>query len=154
MSLIVAIYTAFLFAQAKGRDFWQSPLLVLHMFVHSIMAGASLYAILAMVTGADSVWDMFIAKTLLVSISINLMLVMVELTITHPTRDAKAVVKMITRGRYKMLFWIGAILFGNIIPLVLLFVPGLSLYAGIIVLIGIFLTEKIWVEAPQRIPLT
>jgi len=27
LAVVVAIYTAFLFAQAKGRDFWQSPLL-------------------------------------------------------------------------------------------------------------------------------
>ena len=25
LSILLAIYTAFLFAQAKGRDFWQSP---------------------------------------------------------------------------------------------------------------------------------
>src|SRR5262249_12678912 len=26
-----AVYTAFLFAQAKGRDFWQNPLLAIHL---------------------------------------------------------------------------------------------------------------------------
>lgn len=37
MAIVVAVYTAFLFAQAKGRDFWQSPTLALHMLVHSTL---------------------------------------------------------------------------------------------------------------------
>ena len=63
---------------------------------------------------------------------------------------------MITKGRYKNLFWIGSILIGNVIPLVLLLTvsaPGMTAIAAVLVLIGIYVTEKIWVEAPQRIPL-
>src|SRR5829696_1491216 len=40
-AILTAVYTAFLFAQAKGRDFWQSPVLGLHMIVHSFIAGAA-----------------------------------------------------------------------------------------------------------------
>ena len=45
---LVAVYTAFLFAQAKGRDFWQSPTLAIHMLVHSIMAGAASFLLLGL----------------------------------------------------------------------------------------------------------
>ena len=38
-AFLSAVYTAFLFAQAKGRDLWQSPMLGVHMILHSIMAG-------------------------------------------------------------------------------------------------------------------
>ena len=31
-----------------GRDLWQSPLLAMHMLVHSIMAGASIFLILSL----------------------------------------------------------------------------------------------------------
>src|SRR6185369_17130055 len=41
LALLTAVYTAFLFAQAKGRDFWQSPMLGLHMLIHSVMAGGA-----------------------------------------------------------------------------------------------------------------
>jgi hypothetical protein len=45
-----------------------------------------------------------------------------------------------------------------VIPLALLYFGGMNgmlmAVAGLIVLIGIYLTEKIWVEAPQRIPLS
>jgi formate-dependent nitrite reductase membrane component NrfD len=154
-AVLLAIYTAFLFAQAKGRDFWQSPSLPLHMLVHSLMAGAGIFMIVSMIIGLND-WISLLKNIMIVSLIINLLSVITELTITHPTTSAKAVVKMITKGRYRTLFWWGTILIGNIIPLIVLFMTqneilmGLS---GLLVLIGIILTEKIWVEAPQRIPL-
>jgi hypothetical protein len=64
---------------------------------------------------------------------------------------------MITHGRYSRLFWFGAILFGNVLPAAMLAFGGgsglVAGLAGLILLIGIYFTEKIWVEAPQRIPL-
>ncbi|WP_456423394.1 4Fe-4S dicluster domain-containing protein, partial [Lutibacter sp.] len=52
-AVLLAIYTAFLFAQAKGRDFWQSPTLPLHMLVHSVMAGASIFIIASLIFGNE-----------------------------------------------------------------------------------------------------
>ena len=75
---------------------------------------------------------------------------------THPSTSAHTVVEMITKGRYKGLFWIGVILIGNVIPLAaLLLIPSTNILivASVLVLIGIYITEKIWIEAPQRIPL-
>ena len=91
-----------------------------------------------------------------VSLVVNLLTLITELTITHPTKAAKTVVQMILKGRYQGLFWLGTIILGKLLPLILIqFLPGqLSLaVAGILILIGIYITEKIWVEAPQRIPL-
>ena len=79
-----------------------------------------------------------------------------ELTITHPSTSAHTVVKMITKGRYKNLFWGTVVVIGNIIPLALLVLMPNSLtltVAAVFILIGIYATEKIWVEAPQRVPL-
>ena len=155
MALIVAVYTAFLFAQAKGRDFWQSPMLVLHMMIHSFMAGSAAFTILfAMVQPATELIT-FTHTVLAGSIIINLLLMVIELSITHPTLDAKKVVEMILSGRYSRLFWLGVIVSGNLLPLVIVFAfPTLVIAVCIFSLLGIFITEKIWVEAPQRIPLT
>ncbi|MBI5917435.1 MAG: 4Fe-4S dicluster domain-containing protein, partial [Bacteroidetes bacterium] len=49
-AVLVAVYTAFLFAQAKGRDFWQSPALALHMLIHSLLAGAAVFAFTGLVS--------------------------------------------------------------------------------------------------------
>src|SRR5436305_8895136 len=40
LSTLTAIYTAYLFAQAKARDLWQNPLLPPHLFVQSILLGS------------------------------------------------------------------------------------------------------------------
>ncbi len=155
-AVLVAIYTAFLFAQAKGRDFWQSPSLVFHMLIHSVMAGTALFGISAIFDSSYSNWGGFLQNVMVISILINLLIVLVELTITHPTIDSKMVVKMITTGRYKRLFWIGTVLLGNMLPLGLALTgePTMLAVAGVFVVMGIYITEKIWVEAPQRIPLS
>ena len=154
-SVLLAIYTAFLFAQAKGRDFWQSPTLPIHMFVHSIMAGAAVFAIIMYFTDKE-IWSFYLRNTLIAAIIINLITVAIELTITHPTTAAKTVVKMITKGEYAFQFWVMVILMGNVIPLILLvFAPTAltTILMAVLVLFGIWDTEKIWIEAPQRIPL-
>jgi len=154
-AVMLAIYTAFLFAQAKGRDFWQSPSLALHMLVHSVMAGAAIFALVLLVTGNEN-WMSILGMTMIIALSVNLFTMITELTMTHPSTSAHTVVEMITKGMYKNLFWIGAVLIGNIIPLVLLlFMPSATTLtvAAVLILIGIYATEKIWVEAPQRIPL-
>jgi len=153
--IVLAIYTAFLFAQAKGRDFWQSPTLPLHMLVHSVLAGAAVFSILAVVLEPEG-WMESLGTIISISLLVNLLTLVSELTITHPTKAAKKVVTMILKGQYQGLFWFGTVVIGNIVPLVLIqFFPGaLTLAgAGVLIIIGIYITEKIWVEAPQRIPL-
>jgi len=154
-AILLAIYTAFLFAQAKGRDFWQSPTLPLHMLVHSVMAGTAIFVLAAMIFGYEN-WMHILTNTMIIALVVNLFTLVTELTITHPTTSAKTVVTMITKGRYKNLFWIVTVLIGNLVPLgLLIFGNGefISVISGICVLIGILITEKIWVEAPQRVPL-
>jgi formate-dependent nitrite reductase membrane component NrfD len=153
--VILAIYTAFLFAQAKGRDFWQSPTLPLHMLVHSVLAGGAVFSILALVMDQEN-WMGLLRIVLSTALVINLLTLVSELTITHPTKAAKHVVHMILKERYRNAFWMGTVIVGNLIPLVMIqFLGGEIALAGasLLILIGMYITEKIWVEAPQRIPL-
>ncbi len=156
LAVLVAIYTAFLFAQAKGHDFWQSPTLIIHMFIHSLMAGAAAFGILTLISEGGANWMPFLKMVLTGGILVNLATILMEITITHPTEDAKRTVHMITGGRYKSLFWGGVMFFGNILPLILMNVLPTSAMIlaiiGVIVIIGIYWTNKIWIEAPQRLP--
>lgn len=158
VATVVAVYTAFLFAQAKGRDFWQSPTLSIHMLVHSLMAGAAAFSILTFFISPSIEWATYLKYLLFVSIGVNLMTLLFELTTTHPTVDAGRVSNMITRGQYAKLFYGGTIVLGNLLPVLLLVINVnnslIMAIAGILVLAGIYFTEHIWVEAPQRIPLT
>ena len=49
-----AVYTAFLFAQAKGRDFWQNPLLSVHLLAHALLAGSAVWVIVDFVADLAS----------------------------------------------------------------------------------------------------
>ncbi|MEO1166672.1 MAG: 4Fe-4S dicluster domain-containing protein, partial [Chloroflexota bacterium] len=49
LSVGVAIYTAFLFGQAEGRDLWQSTLLPFHLLLQSAMVGSAMMLIVDMV---------------------------------------------------------------------------------------------------------
>ncbi len=153
-AVVVAVYTAFLFAQARGRDFWQSPTLPLHMLIHSVLAGAAFFALAETLldTGAD--WSGFLASTLLWAVGINMAVLFFEMATQHPTQDAKATVKMILSGAFAPMFWLGVVLVGNVLPFALLWFSGTDFLpaAGVLVLLGSYITEHIWVRAPQMIP--
>lgn len=156
LGLLTAVYTAFLFAQAKGRDFWQSPMLGLHMILHSLMAGLAVFLIAALWLkvniGLAPVFY-FLAAVLLV---LSLVSLAIELTTTHATDDAHKVVKMITRERFSYQFWLGVVLIGHLVPLLLLITgqSGSAAFAGVLVLVGLYIGERIWVRAPQMVPLS
>jgi formate-dependent nitrite reductase membrane component NrfD len=156
-ALLSAVYTAFLFAQAKGRDFWQSPMLGLHMIIHSLMAGFAVFLITSLFLkfniGLMSVLTFLTVATL----GFHLITLAIELTTTHTTDDAHKVVEMITKGQYSNAFWFGMIIVGNFIPLVILLTIGNYIavgVCGILILVGLAFAQHIWVKAPQQIPLS
>ncbi|MEW6638101.1 MAG: NrfD/PsrC family molybdoenzyme membrane anchor subunit, partial [Actinomycetota bacterium] len=154
-----AVYTAFLFAQAKGRSFWQSPALPVHMLVHAAVAGAAALYIASLFVGGLEPLRTVLALTLAVGIVAGLIVMWAELSVEHPDRDAARAAEMIYKGRYKGLFWGISVILGSVVPLVLiavgmaLSVPLLIAAAGALALVGILATEHAWVEAPQLIPL-
>jgi formate-dependent nitrite reductase membrane component NrfD len=159
---LTAVYTAFLFAQAKGRDFWQSPMLGLHMIIHSLMAGFAVFLLALPILGVNFGFRMVLVFFALAAIVFHLITLAIELTTTHTTDDAHRTVNMITRGEFARKFWLGMIFAGNVAPLGLLlafrFVFPEQAWAfalsGILILVGLWFAEDIWVKAPQRIPLS
>ena len=155
-AIVAALYTAFLFAQAKGRDFWQSPVLPLHMIVHAFMAGAAVLGICMMAVTYNEDWSQYVHTLLYAGIVTNLVIISVELLTPHATADAKATKHLIVAGPFGKHFWYGAMLLGNALPLVLIALggPALLASASALVLVGIYITEHLWVRAPQLIPLS
>lgn len=156
LSLLTAIYTAFLFAQAKGRDFWQSPMLGLEMIVHSIMAGLAVFLIAVQFLEVNIGFRMVLNFLAVLMLIIHLLILAIEMTTTHTTEDAHKTVKMILSGEFSRKFWLGMIFVGNTLPLILLLTGQTWAFAaaGILILIGLWFAEDIWVKAPQRIPLS
>jgi Fe-S-cluster-containing dehydrogenase component/formate-dependent nitrite reductase membrane component NrfD len=168
LALLTAVYTAFLFAQAKGRDFWQSPMLGLHMIIHSLMAGFAVFLIAALlISNLNLGYRAILTFFGVAVIVIHLITLAIELTTTHTTDDAHRAVKMITHGEFSRKFWLGMILVGNILPVLLMLANHLEFFrlyfaekpwifalAGISIFVGLWFAEDIWVKAPQRIPLS
>ena len=153
LAALTATYTAFLFAQAKGRDFWQSPMLPLHMLNHAVIAGAATLTFIDL-AGTDA-WQTFLQTVLKITLLVNLVSTGFELFSPHPTVDSSRVAKSIWRGQYRFLFWGGVIGMGTLAPLLLLtLMPGLPQFAGILAVCGVFLAQHIWVRAPQQLPLS
>ncbi len=156
LASFTAIYTAFLFAQAKGRDFWQSPGLVLHMLGHAFVAGSALLFLLSFPLSAMVGDRLLLARVLFGSLIFSLAVLTFELTTPHATADAHRAAHAITRGIFAPLFWGGVVGAGLILPLLLLVSGSLFLItlAALLSLAGVFVNEHIWVRAPQLIPLS
>ena len=157
LSVLLAVYTAFLFGQAKGRDFWQSPLLSVHMLLHSVVGGSAALLIMS------SFWTDILPLVALLkgilfwSLVVQLFSFAAEFLSSHPTEDAVKTAHMITHGIFCKTFWVGVVLCGNAAPLLLLSInSGLLAVAtaSILVLIGVWLSVRIWVMAPQMVALS
>jgi Fe-S-cluster-containing dehydrogenase component/formate-dependent nitrite reductase membrane component NrfD len=146
-----AIYTAFLFGQAEGRDLWQSPLLPIHMLIQSVMGGAAFMMVLAAFVDFDASVLGLIETTFLVSVGVNLAVTLLgEFGMPHASEQAARAAHIITKGRFARMFWGVTIVLGHLVPLVAGFIPGWL--AGALVLVGLYAFEYAYVTAPQELP--
>ncbi len=155
LAVATAIYTAFLFAQAKSRDFWQSPLLGVHMLIHAWLAGGAVF-LLGLPFSQSTEWVQFVRTLVVIAILARLACDAIELASTHSTADARLTVQMIVRGRYRRIYWWGVVATGALVPLAFLTIlpTWATPVSGLAILVGIYLSEHVWVRAPQRIPLS
>jgi Fe-S-cluster-containing dehydrogenase component/formate-dependent nitrite reductase membrane component NrfD len=139
-----AVYSAFLFGQAKGRDFWQSPLFAIHLLVMAVLAGAAVIICLNDTTAG-------IGKILAAAVVAHAVVVAFDLMAAHSTNDAKISARSMFHKN--LLFWIGGAFIGIALPLVLLWLR-FSGPAGAAAVIGLYCYERVWVRAGQIVPLS
>src|SRR6476620_860662 len=130
LSIMTAVYTAYLFAQAKARDMWQNPLLPTHLFVQALLLGSAVLLLFSAWwegTSSDGQWGfytpysgsfiagrgvgVFVLLWLLAAASLlHLLMIWGEVSLTHPTAHARLAIWEMVHGRYKSDFWIGTVL--------------------------------------------
>jgi Fe-S-cluster-containing dehydrogenase component/formate-dependent nitrite reductase membrane component NrfD len=153
-ALATAGYSGYLFAQAKGRDFWQSPLLPLHLSVQALAAGT---AAMVVVLSHSADHSHRLAHVLAAALLLHLGLVAFgEVTVAHATSDGAVAAKAMVRGRYARLFWAGAVL---VVGAVLLSIWGdafgpAAVLGGISALAGLAFYEHAWNLSGQAPPLS
>ena len=150
-----AVYTAFLFGQAEGRDLWQSTLLPIHLIVQAALSGGAAALVLHGIVDLGSAMAELATWTLVGAILADLLVTFLgEFGMPHASDTAARAAHQITHGRYRNHFWWGSLVGGHLLPLALVWIGGdLSLAAaGAAALIGLYLYEYAFVMAPQEIP--
>jgi formate-dependent nitrite reductase membrane component NrfD/NAD-dependent dihydropyrimidine dehydrogenase PreA subunit len=151
-------YSAFLFAQARGRDFWQSPLLFWHLLVQSVTAGAATLTVIGVFAGVTVPMFYWLANLILISLFINLAMISGELFTKHGADDAVRSGELLTKGALRKPFWIWVIGVGTIVPvlLILLSVGSVlpNVIAAVLALFGLWMYEHLWIKAGQALPLS
>ena len=154
--VMAAIYTAFLFAQCRGRELWHTPLLGPHLFVQAMLAGAGVLAILPAAWGGASDARRLAVIVVFVFLILNLLIVLSEIVIPHRTTNARYAARLITHGPYHFLYWFGAVIVGGFLPLALLALePANAIAIGAAVLLalgGTFAFDWCFVMAGQGVP--
>ncbi|HLA13057.1 MAG TPA: 4Fe-4S dicluster domain-containing protein [Pyrinomonadaceae bacterium] len=168
LAAMTAIYTAYLFAQAKARDMWQNPLLPPHLLVQALLLGAAMLVLVVVMlplSGSSldtmlSIRDSVMPPLWLVAIGSLLHVLMVwgEVTLVHPTAHARLAVWEMVNGRYKRDFLVGmllSIIGGTMAWVVLAF--GTTIWLGVagalLALVGMMMYEHAYVQAGQAVPL-
>jgi Fe-S-cluster-containing dehydrogenase component/formate-dependent nitrite reductase membrane component NrfD len=164
-------YSAFLFAQAKGRDLWQSPLFLWHLLIQAIVAGAATMILLSVVDGYVHIagaihggLDIMRMSNLLllVGVTLSLLMIVAELTLTPVSADMHYAAQVILRGSLRNIFWFGVVGLGAVGPAAILlymiaaraiFLP-LEVLAAVLSLGGLLIFEKVWIDAGQAPPLS
>src|SRR5437762_809369 len=146
LAVLAAVYTAYLFAQAKARDLWQSPLLPPHLAVQAVLAGAA--ALLPLDAALDAGARTELGWVLAAAALAHLLMVAGEVTLAHPTAHARLAAREMTAGRYAAWFrlGLGLVAVGLAAPLV-------GAWSAPLALAGLLAHEHAYVQAGQSVPL-
>lgn len=145
-AIAAGTYTAWLFAQAKARDLWQSPLLAPQHLAATVLAGAAALVILAALFAPALV--PVLVRVMVVATATHLLLIAAEVLMPHPTAHARLAMQEMMRGRYAAAFAAGVLL-------QLLGVLGASfgVVSAVLILAGLLAYERAHVGAAQAVPL-
>ena len=139
-------YTAWLLAQAKARDLWQSALLPPQHLVASVAAGAAALLIAGTFTGDGSA--SLAAVIMAVATGVHLALIVGEVLMPHPTAHARLAAREMVSGRFRLAF--GA---GFIVQVIGAATFTFGVIAAPFVLLGLLLYERAHIGAGQAVPL-
>jgi Fe-S-cluster-containing dehydrogenase component len=142
-----ACYTAFLFAQAKARDLWQSPLLAPHLAAQAALAGSAV--LLPFAEGYSSHRAVAAVEvTLAIAAAAHVLFAAGEIALTHPTEHAHVAAWELRSGRFAKFFWTGTVLVAVAVA-----APWIGVVATPFALIGLLSYEHAYVQGGQSVPL-
>ncbi|PYV17785.1 MAG: ferredoxin [Acidobacteria bacterium] len=162
LAALGAGYSAFLLAQARARDLWQSRLLFPHLVVQAHLAGSALLGLASFYYDSGAALTGLLLRNLLAALCVHGVFVVAEAALPHGTHDASGAVACMVSGPLARLFWFGAVFGGIALPIhVLAYTfthPGTGLHipalAAALALAGLLAFEECFIRAGQALPLT
>jgi len=156
LAIMTAVYTAYLFAQAKARDMWQNPLLPPHLLVQSLLLGSAALLPFAVWFEPNAITPLL--WLLAVTSLVHVLMIWGEISVTHPTAHARLAVWEMVHGRYRTDFWVGLALstLGGVVAwmaLLGMLLTSFGVGAVPMALVGMMLFENAYVQAGQSVPL-
>src|SRR5262245_11522252 len=148
-------YSAFLFGQAEGRDFWQSPLLLPQLLVAALVAGSASLIVLHVSLGGAPEKMPRLVMGLAASLVLYAVVLLAELFGAHANADVALAARLITRDGFRASFWLWTVGAGVVVPLLVMwFGPPAAVVASLLALAGLWVYEGLWVKAGQSLPLS
>jgi formate-dependent nitrite reductase membrane component NrfD/ferredoxin len=146
LAVLAAVYTAFLFAQARARDLWQNPLLTPHLGVQALLAGSASMLPIARAIAPRAVEPL--GMILAGACAAHVLFIGGETLPDHGTAHTRLAVWQMTRGRYAALFWVGLALTALGVA-----TPAVGWWVCFLPLAGLLAHEHAYVQAGQSVPL-
>lgn len=149
-AILTTIYTAFLFAQARGRAFWKNNLSPYFMLFHAFIFGCMGVSLLL----AQQLHLQYTLVEWMHVINIILTIIMFQGT---KVMESKMASNIILKGKYKFHFWGMVILLGNLIPLAMYHFGTADIIfniASVLLVIGILTAGYLFIKVPQLISLS
>ena len=177
LAVLTAVYTAFLFGQAKARDMWQNPLLPVHFLVQALVAGGgamvlaavamdgSVGALTGAVSGASAAAGASAGsagmaaagalKVFALASGAHALMIAGEVFMPPPTAHARLAEREMTHGRFRGWFRVGVFgaLLGAASPWLAAAAPWLGLAAVAVGVIALLAYEHAYVQAGQSVPI-
>lgn len=146
LAAAAAGYTAYLFAQARGRDQWHSRILPARMLLQAVLAGAA--ALLIVAPWAEPAAMPVLARVTAGACLLQALAAIADASSTRATPRARLAAREMTRGRLAAWFWTGAALTAAGALTVWLGPAG-----GALALVGLLASEHAFIQAGQSVPL-
>jgi Fe-S-cluster-containing dehydrogenase component/formate-dependent nitrite reductase membrane component NrfD len=131
LAILAAIYTAFLFGQAEGRDLWQSSLLPFHLVVQATLAGSAVLLLTGVFVDLPYGMTPALAWMFGLALVVDLFVTLVgEFGMPHASELAARAAHEISHGKYRGYFWGGSVVVGHLVPLAVLLAGALGMWVS------------------------
>jgi ferredoxin/Ni/Fe-hydrogenase subunit HybB-like protein len=162
-AVLTAIYTAWLFRQARGRVLWMRHGMAWSLFVHACVAGAAGMLLVAPWTALADAAIPTLRVVLAASLTVHLLTTVLFEHRGAPARresEFHVAARLITHGPFAVRHWAGGVALGIAAPLVMLLLPSGSVgaagqaAAALAALAGLFIEQDNLVRAGQALPIS